>query len=101
MEIDLRKLLYQNVSCGVAPEAAARALGLSEEKAADIFAEVGKKLGYFQIREAMPYVLCQTIQHARQNRKALLPILDKLDLDAPDIVRVVRVKESQQRQVPQ
>lgn len=99
--MDNRKLLYSNVACGVAPEVAARALGYTDEQAKDVFDEVAKKLAWLQVKDSMPYVLCQTVEHARQNRKALLPLLDTLDLDAPEIARVLRVREKQTVQASQ
>jgi hypothetical protein len=99
--MDVRKLVYQNVACGVSPEKVAHDLGITEEQAKDAFDEVGKKIAWVQVKDAMPYVLCQSIDDARQNRKSLLPLLDKMDLDAPDIVKVIRVRERQTRQASQ
>ncbi|WP_207000744.1 hypothetical protein [Trinickia mobilis] len=97
--MDLRKLVYQNVACGVPPEKVARDLGISEEHAKDMFDEVGLKLAGHQVFEAMPYLACQKPIDALQNRKTLLPILETLDLDAPALAKLVRVRTAQTKQV--
>jgi hypothetical protein len=96
--MDVRKLVYQNVACGVPPEKVAHDLGLSEEQAKDMFDEVGLKLAGHQVFEAMPYLACQNPLDALQNRKSLLPILEALDLDAPQLTRLVRVRSTQTKQ---
>jgi hypothetical protein len=96
--MDVRKLVYSNIACGVPPEKVAQALGITDEQAKDAFDEVGRKIAWVQVKDAMPYILCQSVEHAQQNRKSLLPLLDKLDLDAPEIRKVIRVLERQTRQ---
>ncbi|MGB8422180.1 hypothetical protein [Paraburkholderia sp.] len=96
---DVRKLVYQNVACGVPPEKVAHDLGLTDEQAKDAFDEVARKIAWVQVKDAMPYLPCQSINDAMQNRKALLPILENMDLDAPEIAKVIRVTERQTRQV--
>lgn len=95
--MDVRKLVYQNVACGVPPERVAQALGITEEQAQDAFAEVGLKLAGYQVFESMPYVCCQTPTDAMQNRIQLLVILETLDLDVGKVACLVRVNETKKR----
>jgi hypothetical protein len=99
--MDVRKLVYQNVACGVPPEKVAHDLGITEEAAKDAFDEVGLKLAGHQVFEAMPYTACQTPIDALQNRKALLMMLDTIDLDSPQLAKLIRVNSRATRQAQQ
>ncbi|MBF3874204.1 hypothetical protein [Burkholderia pseudomallei] len=76
------KLIYQNLACGVTPEAQARALDCSVEEVERVFRAVGLAIANWQLQETMPYTPCQTPTSAMQNRKVLLQLLDKLDIDS-------------------
>ncbi len=76
------KLIYQNVACGVSFEAQARALDCSEEEVQRVFRAVGLALANWQLQETVPYTPCQTQIAAIQNRKIVLQLLDKLDIDS-------------------
>lgn len=96
--MDVRKLVFQNVACGVPPEKVAHDLGISEEAAKDAFDEVALKIAGHQVFEAMPYTACQTPLDALQNRKALLPILETIDLDSLKLAKLRRVASRVTRQ---
>lgn len=76
-----KKLIYQNLACGVTPEAQAAALGCSVEEVERVFRAVGLALANWQLNETVPYTPCQTRAAALQNRKVILQFLDKLDID--------------------
>lgn len=76
-----KKLVYQNVACGCTFEAIARALDTTEEEVERTFKEVGLTIANWMLQECVPYVPCQTVNAARQNRKVLLQHLSTLDLD--------------------
>lgn len=80
-----KKLIYQNVACGVSFEAQARALDCSVEEVERVFRAVGLALANWQLQETVPYTPCQTPTAAIQNRKVILQFLDKLDIDSIDI----------------
>lgn len=89
------KLVYQNLACGVTPEAQARALGCSVEEVERTFREVGLRIANWMLLETVPYLPCQTPASAKQNRKVLLQYLAGLDLDGIELkfhrVRAARV----------
>lgn len=75
-----KKLVYQNLACGVAPEAQARALDCSEEEVERVFREVGLAMAAWQLDNNVPYVPCQTLAAARQNKAKVLTLLPDVDL---------------------
>jgi hypothetical protein len=99
--MDVRKLVYANVACGVPPEKVAHDLGITEEAAKDAFDEVALKLAGHQVFEAMPYTACQTPPDAQQNRRALLPLLETIDLDSLQLSKLRRVTSNTTRQAQQ
>lgn len=95
MDAAARKLIYKNMACGVTAEAQAAALDTTVEEVERTFREVGLAIANWMLQETVPYVSCQTVAGARQNRRVLLQHLAALDLDAVLItyhrVRAARV----------
>ena len=95
MEQASAKLVYQNLACGVTPEAQARALDTTVEEVERVFREVGLAMANWMLQETVPYVPCQTVAAARQNKKVVLQHLANLDLSLIKIefhrVRAARV----------
>ncbi|WP_213308176.1 hypothetical protein [Paraburkholderia sacchari] len=80
------KLIYQNLACGVTPEAQAAALDCTVEEVERVFKEVGLRLANWMLLETVPYVPCQSRIAAIQNRKVLLQHLDRIDLDGIQVI---------------
>lgn len=90
MDAASKKLIYQNLVCGVTPEAQAAALDTTVEEVERTFRTVGLAMANWMLEETVPYVPCQTTGSARQNRKVLLQYLSKLDVDRPVVFHRVR-----------
>ncbi|TDV04687.1 hypothetical protein [Paraburkholderia caballeronis] len=91
MDAASKKLVYQNLARGVAPEAQAAALGTTVEEVERTFREVGLALANWMLQETVPYVPCQTVASALRNRRVLLQHLASIDLDSV-IVKFHRVR---------
>lgn len=118
--MDTRKLVYFNLANGCSVVEVANAFGLTIEEVDKIFSEVALKLSGHIIFSKMPAMLTESqtpvnvpvktdidriaslevrCGAARQNRLALIPMLDVLNLDAGLIERMKRVRHTVTRQV--
>ena len=77
-----RKLIFGNLLNGVAPAQVAQAFHkASEKEVMQDFAYVALKIKCYAFQRAMPYIPCDTVAEAMQNKILILGILDKLNLD--------------------
>ena len=90
-----KKLVYTNLANGASVEQVAAAFEMSPESVEATFKAVGLHLAGHMVDEGMPFVPCQSIAGARQNRKVLLPILDKIAIDDRPMYRRVQVRHIQ------
>lgn len=77
-----RKLLFINLVNGVSIPEVARAFHKNSD--AEVMADfkfVSLKIRSYIFQRAMPYLPCDTIEEAKQNRIVFFGILDKLNLD--------------------
>ena len=88
-----QKLIFSNLLNGNPVLAVARVYRKSTKEIDDDFQFVSQKIQSYCFERRMPYIACDTIARARQNRMVLLDILGKVNLDILPIYKKITVNE--------
>lgn len=91
MKPEDRKIIFQNLVNGIAPERLCVIFKCSEKEITDLFFFCIRKIKSYAFVRRLPAILVDTVAQAQnvRNRGMLIDILDKVDLDKAPLIKKV------------
>lgn len=74
---DTRRLIFQNLANGVRVEQVMAAFRMSEKEVRDHFAFVARKITEYRFQRAIPYLRCDSVAAAVENKRPFFATLQK------------------------